>query len=51
LRDRFRTAASTERAEIARELRRIGVGHIVLSTATDWLPSLAAQLRTLGKAS
>jgi uncharacterized protein (DUF58 family) len=51
LRDRFKEAASTERSEIARELRRIGVGHIVLSTDTSWLASLAAQLRTLGKAS
>ena len=51
LRDRFKEAARAERAEIARELRRIGVGHIVLSTATSWLPSLAAQLRALGRAS
>ena len=51
LRDRFKSAASSERAEIAREFRRMNVGHIVLSTATSWLPSLAAQLRTLGKAS
>ena len=34
-----------------RELRRLGVGHIVLSTATSWLPSLAAQLRVQGRAS
>ena len=51
LRDRFKDAAATERAEVARGLRRIGVGHIVLSTATAWLPSLAAQLRALGRAS
>jgi uncharacterized protein (DUF58 family) len=51
LRDRFRDAASAERGEIARELRRMGLGHIVLSTASSWLPSLAAQLRTLGKVS
>jgi uncharacterized protein (DUF58 family) len=51
LRDRFREAASAERAEIACELRRMAVGHIVLSTATAWLPSLAAQLRTLARAS
>ncbi len=51
LRERFAASAAAERAEIAREFRRMGVGHIVLSTATSWLPSLAAQLRTLGKAS
>lgn len=51
LRDRFRDAASAERVEIAREVRRMGVGHVVLSTSTPWLPSLAAQLRSLGRAS
>jgi uncharacterized protein (DUF58 family) len=51
LRSRFAEAATAERADVARELRRLGVGHIVLSTATSWLPSLAAQLRVQGKAS
>jgi hypothetical protein len=51
LRERFAASAAAERAEIAREFRRMHVGHIVLSTATSWLPSLAAQLRILGKAS
>ena len=51
LRARFAEAATTERAEVTRELRRLGVGHIVLSTATSWLPSLAAQLRVQGRAS
>lgn len=51
LRSRFADAAKQERAEIAREFRRLGVGHIVLSTATSWLPSLAAQLRVQGRAS
>ena len=51
LRSRFADAAKNERAEIAREFRRLGVGHIVLSTATSWLPSLAAQLRVQGRAS
>jgi uncharacterized protein (DUF58 family) len=51
LRARFADAATAERAEIAREFRRLGVGHIVLSTATSWLPSLAAQLRVQGRAS
>jgi uncharacterized protein (DUF58 family) len=51
LRSRFAEAATAERAEVARELRRLHVGHIVLSTATSWLPSLAAQLRMQGRAS
>jgi uncharacterized protein (DUF58 family) len=51
LRSRFAEAATAERAAVARELRRLGVGHIVLSTATNWLPSLAAQLRVQGRAS
>ena len=51
LRGRFAEAAAAERAEVTRELRRLGVGHIVLSTATSWLPSLAAQLRVQGRAS
>jgi uncharacterized protein (DUF58 family) len=51
LRSRFAEAAAAERAEVTRELRRLGVGHIVLSTATSWLPSLAAQLRVQGRAS
>ena len=33
------------------ELRRLGVGHAVLSTSGSWLRSLAGQLRTLGIAS
>lgn len=51
LRARFAEAATAERADITRELRRLGVGHIVLSTANSWLPSLAAQLRVQGRAS
>jgi len=51
LRARFAEAATSERAEIAREFRRLRVGHIVLSTATSWLPSLARQLRVQGRAS
>jgi uncharacterized protein (DUF58 family) len=50
LRDRFRTAAAHERSDLAREFRRAGVGHVVLSTADDWLRTLAAQLRILGRA-
>ena len=51
LRERFAQAAADERSDLARELRRLGVGHVVLSTSGSWLRSLAAQLRTLGIAS
>ena len=51
LRTRFSTAAAEERRSLASDLRRIGVGHVVLSTATAWLPSLAGQMRALGRAS
>jgi uncharacterized protein (DUF58 family) len=50
LRDRFRAAAADERGSLARELRRAGVSHVVLSTADDWLRTLAARLRVLGRA-
>ena len=50
LRDRFRAAAADERRSLAREFRRVGVGHVVLSTADDWLRTLAGQLRVLGRA-
>ena len=45
LRDRFAEAASEERASVARDLRRLGVDHIVLSTAGSWLRTLAGELR------
>jgi uncharacterized protein (DUF58 family) len=51
LRERFAAAAVQERVALSRELRRIGVGHVTLSTSTDWLQGLAAQLRVLGTAS
>jgi uncharacterized protein (DUF58 family) len=51
LRERFAESAAQERAALSREFRRVGVGHVVLSTSTDWLHSLAAQLRALGRAS
>jgi uncharacterized protein (DUF58 family) len=51
LRQRFSAAASDERASLARELRRVGAGHVVLSTSGSWLRSLAAQLRLRGLAS
>jgi uncharacterized protein (DUF58 family) len=50
LRERFRTAAADERSSLARELRRADVGHVVLSTADDWLRSLAGRLRILARA-
>jgi uncharacterized protein (DUF58 family) len=51
LRERFAEAATAERRSLAGEFRRLRVGHVVLSTSTSWLPSLAGQLRTLGRAS
>jgi uncharacterized protein (DUF58 family) len=50
LRDRFRAAAADERGSLAHDLRRAGVSHVVLSTADDWLRTLAARLRVLGRA-
>ena len=51
LRERFTAAASAERGSLSREFRRLGVGHVVLSTSGSWLRSLAGQLRMLGIAS
>jgi uncharacterized protein (DUF58 family) len=48
LRDRFAAAAAEERASVATELRRMGVDHIVLSTAGDWLRTLATELHLRG---
>jgi uncharacterized protein (DUF58 family) len=48
LRERFVAAAAEERASVATELRRIGVDHIVLSTAGDWLRTLAGELYIRG---
>ncbi|HEY7132408.1 MAG TPA: DUF58 domain-containing protein [Candidatus Limnocylindrales bacterium] len=48
LRERYATAAAEERASVATELRRLGVDHIVLSTAGDWLRNLAGELRLRG---
>jgi uncharacterized protein (DUF58 family) len=48
LRERFAGAAREERASIATDLRRLGVDHIVLSTAGDWLRTLAGELRLRG---
>ncbi len=51
LRERFTEAATAERGSLSREFRRLGVGHVVLSTSGSWLRSLAGQLRMLGIAS
>jgi uncharacterized protein (DUF58 family) len=51
LRERFAGAAAEERASLAGDLRRLAVGHVVLSTSGSWLRSLTGQLRTLGIAS
>jgi len=48
LRERFAAAAADERADVARELVALGVGHVVLSTAGDWLRPLAGYLRLRG---
>jgi uncharacterized protein (DUF58 family) len=45
LRARFATAAAAERAELARVLAAAGARHVVLTTAGDWLRSLAVFLR------
>jgi uncharacterized protein (DUF58 family) len=45
LRARFATAAAAERAELARALAVAGARHVVLTTAGDWLRSLAVFLR------
>ncbi|MFL5727285.1 MAG: DUF58 domain-containing protein [Chloroflexota bacterium] len=51
LRERFAKAAADERADLARELRRLGARHVVLSTSGSWLRSLAGQLKTIRRAS
>ena len=45
LRERFATAAATERAELASLLQSSGADHVVLWTAGDWLRSFAGFLR------
>lgn len=49
LRERFAGAAAEDRADVARELARAGVAHVVLSTGGDWLRTLAAFLRRGGR--
>jgi uncharacterized protein (DUF58 family) len=41
VRERFAQAADDERVELARELGSLGVPHVVLSTAGDWLRPFA----------
>jgi uncharacterized protein (DUF58 family) len=48
LRERYTAAAAAERSSVATDLRRLGVDHIVLSTAGDWLRTLAGELRLRG---
>lgn len=48
LRERFAEAAAADRSSVAAELRRIGVDHLVLSTAGDWLRTLAGELHLRG---
>ena len=45
LRRRFDELAAADRDEVARELRSLGVGHVVLSTAGDWLKPLVGFLQ------
>jgi uncharacterized protein (DUF58 family) len=45
LRARFAAAAAAERADLARSLASAGARHLVLTTAGDWLRSLAVFLR------
>ncbi len=45
LRARFAAAAENERRDVARELRSVGVRHVVLSTAGEWLRPLVAFLK------
>ena len=42
LRERFAEAAIAERTDLTRELASVGVPHLVLSTAGDWLRPFAA---------
>ena len=46
LRRRFRDEAAAEREDVARELRSLGVAHVVLSTSGDWLRGLVTFLTT-----
>jgi uncharacterized protein (DUF58 family) len=45
VRERFAALEAERRATVARELRRLEVEHVVLSTAGDWLGELGKKLR------
>ncbi len=45
VRDRFATFEAERRAHVARELRRLRVEHVVVSTEGDWLRQLGRRLR------
>jgi uncharacterized protein (DUF58 family) len=45
VRDRFAALERERRDEIERELRRLRVDHIALSTGDDWLVALGRMLR------
>lgn len=45
VRERFRRLEAERRARVARELRRLAVEHVVLSTERDWLHDLGRHLR------
>ena len=45
LREEFARIEAASRAEVARELRKLRVEHVVLSTGDDWLKELGRRLR------
>ena len=45
MRRRFDELAAADRDEVARELRSLGVAHVVLSTDGDWLKPLVKFLQ------
>ena len=49
LRERFASEAETEREDLARELRSLGVAHLVLSTRGDWLRTLVGFVQVEGR--
>jgi uncharacterized protein (DUF58 family) len=49
LRRQFDELAAADRDEVAKELRSLGVGHLVLSTAGDWLKPLVVFLQVEGR--
>jgi uncharacterized protein (DUF58 family) len=48
-REQFAAVAAEERADVARELRSIGVPHVVLDTKGDWLRTLIGFLQLEGR--